>query len=187
MRSPKLEEGIAIVGKGPSFFAMYILFALSTFAISGCVSLIPRVPIPEFTQSPPIKISSFDELPAIAFEKGIVALTRGTEIGSGGMVLNRFGGDTLNLKKGDTSPLCTFVSHKIHWGTGSMQFSGQEGEFNDAFFKAMESSGYNVVGDPKVLFEKDEERSKAEYKVAARVTDIKANICQIADHWVGRP
>ena len=110
MRSPKLEEGIAIVGKGPSFFAMYILFALSTFAISGCVSLIPRVPIPEFTQSPPIKISSFDELPSIVFEKGIVALTRGTEIGSGGMVLNRFGGDTLNLKKGDTSHFTFFMA-----------------------------------------------------------------------------
>jgi serine protease Do len=159
---------------------------LSGLVVSGCGVRVPRVLIPQVTTSPPIKIDSFNELPALAFEKGIVALTRGTEIGSGGLVLNRFG-DRVDIKKGDNSTLCTFRSHKIHWGTGQVQFSGQEGEFNETFYSAMKSAGYNVVGDPQVLFGKDDERNKAEYKVAARVTNIKSNVCEIADHWIGTP
>ncbi len=167
-------------------FKRLLIFAfLATFVASGCAG-VPRIPIPEVTPSPPIQIDSFNEMPSLVFEKGVVALTRGTEIGSGGLVLNRFG-DRVDIKKGDNSTLCTYRSFKIHWGTGQMQFSGKEGEFNEAFYNAMRSAGYNVVGDPKVLFEKDEERSKAEYKVAARVTDVKSNVCEIADHWIGTP
>ena len=178
-------------------FSFYI-FGIALI-ISGCGVGVPRVPMPKFNSAVPINLDPSKKLEPIAFEKGIVTLSRGTEIGSGGVSLN-YGGDKITIDSNSTSPVsnptspdsnstssfCNYISHKIHWDTGSLLFSGQEGEFSEVFYKAMNSIGYDVIGDPKVIFEKEEERSRATYKIAARVTDLKVNICEMGHWWDGR-
>jgi hypothetical protein len=43
-----------------------------------------------------------------------------------------------------------------------------------------------VAGDPSVVFDRKEELNRARYLVAARITDMKANICNVASLWDGR-
>jgi len=185
MKALKLEEGAGRVEKGLPFFTMVIFVALLTFFISGCAS-VPRIPIPEVTPTAPTSIDLSEKLEPIAFEKGVITLTRGTEIGSGGVTLN-YGGDNITIDSKSTSSLCTYRSNKIHWDTGAAQFSGREGEFSEIFYKAMSSAGYDVIGDPKIVFEKEDDRSRATYKIAARITDLKVNICEMGHWWDGRP
>jgi serine protease Do len=155
------------------------------FFFSSCSS-VPRVSIPNFTPATPLNIGASKNLEPIAFEKGVITLTRGTEIGTGGRTLN-YGGDNITIDPKSTGPFCTYTSNKISWNTGSLQFSGSEGEFTEIFYNAMNSSGYDVIGDPKIIFEKEEEKGRATYKIGARIIDLKANICEMGHWWDGRP
>ena len=158
-----------------------LLAILLTLIFSGCGGIVPRIAIPEFTPAAPLSIDPSKNLEPIAFEKGIITLTRGAEIGTGGVTLN-YGGDNITINPKSSGPFCTYRSNKLHWNTGSTQFSGSEGEFTEIFYRAMNSSGYDVLGDPQIIFEKQEEKGRATYKIAARVIDLKVNICEMG-HW----
>ena len=117
---------------GNTKFRWFLLaFFLIAIFCSGCAG-IPRVLIPETTPTASIHIDPSKNLEPIAFEKGIVALTRGTEIGSGGVMLN-YGGDDIKIDPQSSSKFCTYRSNKIHWEMGSARFSGQKGEFSESF------------------------------------------------------
>ena len=115
--------------------AYIFCIALFLFILSGCAG-VPRVLIPETLPAASIHVDPSKNLEPIAFEKGIVALTKGTEIGSGGVMLN-YGGDNIKIDPKSTSKFCTYRSNKIHWDIGSAHFGGRQEEFNDFFYKAL--------------------------------------------------
>ena len=164
-------------------FSSLIAIVLTLF-FSSCSS-VPRISIPVFTPSTPLNIDSSKKLEPIAFEKGVITLARGTEIGTGGLTLN-YGGNNITIDPKSTGPFCSGYNNKISWNTGSIQFSGNEGEFPEIFYNAMNSSGYDVIGDPKIMFEREEEKGRATYKIGARITDLKVNICEMGHWWDGR-
>lgn len=116
---------------------------------------------------------------SLGFEKAIVTIRRGDTIGA------YVGGRT---KKAGSGHLCNYFNGgNITWGSGKTTLAGRDGDLSDIFRDTLTSIGYKVVGDNSIVFERESELNNATYKVAARVTDIKANLCQLNHWWDGRP
>ncbi|MBG0777619.1 MAG: trypsin-like peptidase domain-containing protein [Desulfovibrionaceae bacterium] len=69
--------------------------------------------------------------------------------------------------------------------SGRHLVSDREGDLSEYFYEVLDSHGYKTVGDPKLIFQREEELAKAKFKVAARITDMKINICNIYNGWDG--
>ena len=61
---------------------------------------------------------------------------------------------------------------------GSMQGDQfPDEEWRRVFTESLQALGYDVAGDTKLLFDEDEDYSRARYAVGGRITDLKMNIC----------
>lgn len=155
-------------------FSIVLVVLLLAAAVSGCG--VRKIPMPEHAQAPLPELSTVDDLKPIRFDGGVVALPRGETIGAlyntgfrGGQVCNLHGAGMLV------------------WEGWRENFATADGELSQLFYDVLTPLGFNVAGDPSVMFNREEELSRAEYVVAARILDIKANICKEFDMWVGHP
>ncbi len=48
----------------------------------------------------------------------------------------------------------------------------------DAFNDTLSAQGYDVAGASTVMFDEDDDEARSIYLVAARITDIKMDVCQ---------
>ncbi|MEZ7195467.1 S1C family serine protease [Pseudodesulfovibrio karagichevae] len=82
--------------------------------------------------------------------------------------------------------LCNLnTSADIFWTSSRSTIGGIDDEFTRYFYESLTARGYNVVGDPKKIFDRQEELTRARYLVAADIKDIKTNICRLYDFWSG--
>lgn len=106
------------------------------------------------------------ETKPIMFKRILVTLPRGKVIG------NMYTGSFCRYK----APLC--------WKADKTTIS--DFELGDVLMDELKRHGYTVVGDPDALFE-DRSADKAEYLIAARIKDIRANVCYprgTSEDWV---
>lgn len=55
----------------------------------------------------------------------------------------------------------------------------------EVVFETMTNAGYEMRGDPSDFFSREDGMRSARYSVAARLTDLKGDICKIHDGWSG--
>jgi S1-C subfamily serine protease len=73
-----------------------------------------------------------------------------------------------------------YTNRDIHFTEGRLVEEG--GDYADAFFGAARAAGLDVVGDPRQLFERREDRSRAMFAVAAEITRVNMTVCNHM-HW----
>lgn len=107
------------------------------------------------------------------------------------MRLNRVG---VNLRRGtvigsymkDLFVCNPDAPDNIIWNSG--RILQRDVEFEDLFFEGMSQANFNVVGDPRDMFEGARRQEvEPEYLVGAQIEDIRMNICEVMDFWSGRP
>lgn len=158
----------------PAFTFSFLSMVLAFFA-AGCGQAKMGIPTPHI--SPPLAIPANTRMEPIGFDGAVLALNRGQEIGA------------LYSGKSEVSMnLCNFGSSAtLNWSAGKAYLGGRDDQFAEAVYDALKGRGYNVVGDPRVVFKRQEELSRARFRLAARITDLKANVCNVHHWWDGRP
>lgn len=157
------------------FVLMSVFVPLIALALAGCGT--PKISVPVARVSPRLAVPPNTKMEPIGFEGAVLALNRGQEIGA------------LYSGRSEVSmDLCNYGSDaKLTWGAGKAYIGGRDDQFAEAVYDALKARGYNVVGDPRVVFKREEELSRARFKLAARITDMKANVCNVCSWWDGRP
>lgn len=136
-----------------------------------------KIPIPEHFVANPVEIPTGTELEPIGLAKTLVSIKRGELIGV------YHGGSSES-----SSDLCNLnCNADIFWSSSRAFIGGNDDEFSQYFYDALTLRGYNVVGDPKQVFDRQEELTRARYLIAADIKNIKANICRVYDFWNGSP
>ncbi len=75
----------------------------------------------------------------------------------------------------------------IEWGAGSSALGNWSTELGEIFHEVLSQKGINIAGNPKDLFGQERSVQSAEYRIGARITEIKGNICHAHHWWDGRP
>jgi S1-C subfamily serine protease len=136
-----------------------------------------KIPLPEHGTATPILVRTGEKTAPILFEQLMVAIKRGTNIGV--------------YYTGVPDEITALCNHQrggpITWTGDRFNVGGVHNEAGNTFHRTMTSFGYDVVGNPDMVFGSDKDISRARFKVAAVVTDIKANICRVHDFWHGIP
>ncbi len=120
------------------------------------------------------------KLATIGLEKVVVTLRHGTVIAhfpGGGMD----DVDTINCNF--KYPSRSFVE----WGSGRANVGSTDDEYDGVFYDAMNDAGIPVVGDPRIMFDRGKERSKAVFSIGARINEIRGNVCDEGHWYDGRP
>jgi len=73
------------------------------------------------------------------------------------------------------------------WLTGAKYLGKWNSELGKIFYETLSSRGLNVAGDPKDLFQRSRMAESAEYRVAARISEIRGNLCHMHYWWGGIP
>jgi len=155
-----------------------ISVVLTLFLAACNATTAMHMPVVDVTGAPLVK--AHEKLAPIAFEKAVVGLKRGTPVAHYPAAGNvSFNAHLCNYRYANNAVL--------EWGSGSSLLSGWRNELAEIFNQAMGDSGYNVVGDTTKLFKVDESRRSAKFLVAARIVDVRGNICEEHDWWEGRP
>jgi S1-C subfamily serine protease len=145
-----------------------ILAICAVSSVSGCGEPLP-VKSPAEVARAPIAVPSDARLSPIKFAGVTVDIRRGTKIGSFEFV-----------------PFtCRRFSDNVFWNEGRVRLQGLE--FSDLFHEALHTAHYNVVGDPKRLFQEARGEPQPSYLVGARIDQIAMNICDRSDFWDGHP
>ncbi|RWU06015.1 hypothetical protein DWB63_04915 [Pseudodesulfovibrio sp. S3] len=114
-------------------------------------------------------------LEPIGLSKTIVSIKRGEKIGA------YYSGQSESSMN-----LCNYnCSAEMFWTSSRSTIGGIDDEFSQYFYESLTARGYNVVGDPKRIFDREEELSSAHYLVAAEIRDLRTNICRVYDFWTG--
>lgn len=175
-------------------FSGIVLFGIISIIASNGRYDIKAVKLPSIQDNPEISLPANDDIEPISFEKAIVTIKRGTRVGT----LNpRYNSEKLHADEGisnvnvkDETPnflknigfqyRCDPHSNiELLWGHGTLNLSGMDGELSDYFRDALTPYGYDVTGDRDIIFERDKEITRGTYRVAARIKDLKTNICQL--------
>ena len=154
--------------------SLFILLVALSLLVVGCSK--KRIPIPEFTVSPAITMEPGQKLEPIGLDRTIVSIKRGELIGS---------------YHSGTSPtthgICNYNKYAdVFWSSRGGTIGGNDDEFTKFFSDALTSRGFNVVGNPKKVFDRQDDLGRATYLVAANIKDIKTNICRVCDFWTGQ-
>ena len=138
--------------------------------LSACAGIEP-MKIPEIEAPAPLEIGPDQALLPIIFTKGVVTIRRGTVVGH----------LPQTYPLGGVYGLCNYrynPSSTINWRSGGrMRVAGLDGELASVFFEAMNAAGYDVKGNPEIMFKRDEDLNAAKYQVGAQITGINSNIC----------
>jgi serine protease Do len=154
----------------------FLLLVLISCLLGGCALPGTRVPMPKHQNLEQSQINREWKLAPLGFEAAILNIKRGSIIGSFPGGYTEKSGSFCNYPRG----------REITSTEGRRVIDGRDGELAAIFYQTLTESGYNVVGDPKIVFGRKEELNKAKYLAAARIVDLKANICNAASLWDGR-
>ncbi len=151
-----------------------LLFLSAVFLLSACNT--KRVPIPDYQSSTPIEVPTGEHMEPIGLSKTLVSIKRGELIGA------YFSGSSES-----SSGICNLdCDASIYWSSSRALIGGNDDEFSQYFYDALTAHGFNIVGDTKHVFDRDEELRRARYLIAADIKNLKANICRVHDFWTGR-
>ncbi|WP_029896684.1 S1C family serine protease [Desulfohalovibrio reitneri] len=153
---------------------LLVLAVVAMLFATGCGT--KKVPIAPDVDNPEIEKGDYREMPRIGMDRAIITVKRATRIGA--------------LYSGYTSDgkICNYTyDGALMWSSGRGHLSGQDDELAMLFYETMKREGYNVVGDPSVVFDRGDELGSARYRLAANVDDIQANICNEHGIWAGFP
>jgi serine protease Do len=132
---------------------IFTIISLSFVAISGCVS---STAVKDVAVYKPIDVPVLKDKKKIQFKKVVVKVKRGTEVGT-------IHAGWFNVPQ-----------EKYFWRRGGY-FSFDDSDLDVVFREELESSGYEVVGNPDALFE-DPSDWQSDFLIAALVRDIKLNL-----------
>lgn len=157
---------------------------LLALAVTAC-NTTSVLKMPKLKDTDLASVAPGTELQPIAFHGVTAALKRGT-------VIAHFPASFASLT-GESS-LSGSLCNKTHqgkstleWSSGGRMLGGWSDELGEVFFDSIKGAGYNIVGDPRDLFEGKKNRDAARYLIGARIMDVKGNICEDHDLWYGRP
>lgn len=126
------------------------------------------------------RISPKDTRP-IAFERAIIGVRYGEVIANfpaGGI-------------QGISGTLCNYLyqgsDNTLVWSSTNRELSGWDDGVGTIFHEVMNARGFDLAGDPDALFDRQDERSRAELVIGARIEEIKGNLCEEHHWWDGRP
>lgn len=117
---------------------------------------------------------------SFALSKVIANIRRGTTIANfpaGGV-------------EGVETGLCNFKhdgESTIEWGAGSSFLGNWSTELGEIFYNTLAQQGLNIAGNPQDLFDQSKQVSSAEYRIGARITEMKGNFCELHHWWDARP
>lgn len=146
----------------------------------GACNATTAMDLPRIEHTGQVLVEPHEELAPIAFEMAIASLKRGTVIAhfpSAGNV-------------GFSANLCnaTYANNAVmEWDGGSALLGGWRDEVAEIFIETLQDAGYRVVGDPQALFKAREDRQSAKYLVAAKILELRGNLCEEHHWWDGRP
>lgn len=143
-----------------NLYRKFYLFLLSAALLSACGGLnVEKVPLGQ-AETPPA-----DAQPSpIGFNKIYYAIPTGTPVKS-------------YSAKGMLGVIsCSAPFGVAESGISSRSFPNDS--LREIFFDTLESEGYDVAGNPGRMFDEREDLMRANYKVGARVTDIKMDLCR---------
>lgn len=75
----------------------------------------------------------------------------------------------------------------LEWDTGKSMLGDWSTELGTIFHDSLTARGFNVAGDPKDLFNKEDTIVGADYRIGARITTISGNFCEVHHWWDARP
>lgn len=152
----------------------YVYFLVVCLLIlPGCMK--KKVPMPSHVQPGYLDIDPGTKLEPIGLSKTIVSIKRGSLIGA---YHSGYSEGSKNICNNNNVA-------DIFWSSSRATIGGIDDDFSQYFYETLTSRGYNVVGDPKRIFERDEELSRSKYLIAAEIRGMKANVCRIYDFWTG--
>ncbi len=85
--------------------------------------------------------------------------------------------------------LCNFRNYDDttrEWRGGSSSFGSWTSELGEVFHEVLSAKGFNIKGDPKKMFGRENISGSAEYLIGARIKEIRGNICHAHHWWDGR-
>ncbi|MBN2751770.1 MAG: trypsin-like peptidase domain-containing protein [Rhodospirillaceae bacterium] len=147
-----------------------IAAAVAALSVAACQG---PMDIPQVATLSPLEIPTGTETASIAFAGGSSKIPRGTKIAA----FPTYGGPSSFSCRGGHM-------ESLEWG-GRIK-ADWSGELGEAFFDTMEGAGYSVVGDPRRIFERGKDISRAQYRLGARLLDVRGNLCNEYDFWTGR-
>ncbi len=127
------------------------------FGLCGC-SLMPVEPVPDRT---PLPIPEDARPSPITFSRLKIEIPRGTE--------------TAALSPRDFGLRCRGPYGKISRREILKQIDNAE--LYDSFHKALEAQGYDLTGNPALLFDLDDDYARTRYKIGASLIDFKMDLC----------
>ena len=186
--------------RGIIFVSVILVGIISIIASNGRYD-IKAINLPTVQDNPEIEIPINDDIEPISFHKAIVTIKRGTRIGTLNPPYHTENTENISIDEGPSNVVKSgegpkflkkiwgqyqcdpYGNSEILWGYGTLTLSGMDGELSDYFRDALTPYGYDVTGNRDVIFERDRELTRGTYRIAARVKDLKTNICQLRDYY----
>ncbi|WP_142849065.1 S1C family serine protease [Telmatospirillum sp. J64-1] len=140
-----------------------ILPTAAVLVIAACQG----TPVHQAEQRPVVTLSPEAQPQPIRYLRTVFDIKRGTTLGGFKFV-----------------PLsCDASIGQVSWGSGRLTDSSVE--LADLFHEALTGAGYDVVGDPRQIFEQRRDAGRAVYSVGGRVSEIQFNLCRDVDWFWG--
>lgn len=120
------------------------------------------------------------EYKTIAFKGAISAIRHGTTV----LHFPSAGLDEID------SSLCNRTRIDVNtyeWRASNKWLGGWNTEVGKMIYTTLTNGGFDVAGNPDALFEVEEDFSRTDYLLGARLTEMKGNVCQKHHWWDGRP
>lgn len=156
-----------------------IMVLFAGLLVAACSST-PVMRVPVVNAPALVPVDPGRKLATIAFAKGVVTIPYGT-------VIAHFpSGSVLDLD-------ATLCNHRYprnafyEWDFGRKYLGGADSDMSQAFYERLSAVGFSVTGDPKIMFGREREKSKASYLIGARITEVRGNLCEEHSGWDGRP
>lgn len=127
-----------------------------------------------------IEIQNRREQPPIAFEKAVSSIRRGT-------VIAHYPGSAID---GVSTTMCNSpkkIYEPVEWGSGHQLLGSWSDEAGTIFYETFKDAGYNIVGNPNKMFDANADRLGAKYLIAARILEIRGNLCEAHTFWEAIP
>lgn len=138
-----------------------------------------KMAIPVMAESPVDPVSAAGTKP-IAFEKVVSGIRTGTTVVH--YPAHGVSGTSVSLCNYGYSGEATET-----WVGASQQMGDWRSELGIAFFDILSGRGFDVTTDPGRLFDVRDEIDRAQYRIAARIDELRGNFCEEHHWWDGRP
>lgn len=160
------------------FFLIPVLFVLT-----ACQT---RLEYPTIQSADEIQsVSKRIEQRPIAFDGGAVSLKRGDVF----LAFPFWRWSTPNVDVGlymcNSSMRHRFKRSLGYWKQGDLLMGNWQSEMAEYVETPLQEMGYDIVSNRKTMFKSEQELLRAELTFAAKIVDVKMNICQIYSWWDG--